>query len=349
MTDSPPGPPTGGPPPGWYPDPYGQPGYRWWNGVAWTEDRWTGEGASSNGPPAVGDLLGETFRVLGQRIGHLFTLAAVIVILPTVAATGLLYSVLHDVRYQDGQWTGVDAGRVALGIVAMLATLIPQLVFTAAVSRHAMAALNGNPEPWSRSLGGGLRRAVRVLAANVAVWLPAIVLALVVVVVAGVLTPVLLVVAVPAVLVGLAVVWVRAGLVGTAAAVAPGGLSSVRTSFALSKGRFWSLFGRFLLLGLLWLAANMAGSFASSPVAGFADPAEDAIKIDDDTGELVRLDFDSLIGDNIGVIGFSLVVSSLVQAGATALTAIGRVSVYRSLAGPVEEALAPPADAERPV
>jgi hypothetical protein len=316
--------------------------------VAWTEDRWTGERGSAGGPLAVGDLLGETFRVLGQRIGHLFTLAAVIVILPTVAATGLLYAVLRDVRYQDGEWTGVSAGRIVLTIVAMLATIVPQLVFTAAVSRHAVAALDGAPEPWSRSLGGGLRRAIRVLAANVAVWLPVSVLAFVVVVGAGVLSPALLVVAVPAVLVALVVVWVRAGLVGTAAAVGPGGTSSLRTSFALSKGRFWALFGRFLLLGLLWLAANMAGSFATSPVAGFADPADDAIKIDDDSGELVRLDFDSLIGDNIGVIGFSLVVSSLVQAAASALTAIGRVSVYRSLAGPVEDSLAPPADGQRP-
>jgi hypothetical protein len=47
------GPPPGGDgvPPGWYPDPYG-PGWRWWNGIAWTEftsprserSRWMGFG-----------------------------------------------------------------------------------------------------------------------------------------------------------------------------------------------------------------------------------------------------------------------------------------------------------------
>lgn len=30
--------PPGGPPPGWYPDPAGGPGGRWWNGLQWTSD-----------------------------------------------------------------------------------------------------------------------------------------------------------------------------------------------------------------------------------------------------------------------------------------------------------------------
>jgi len=37
---------TGGPPPGWYPDPSGLKAWRWWSGVAWTE--W----ASDPSPPA---------------------------------------------------------------------------------------------------------------------------------------------------------------------------------------------------------------------------------------------------------------------------------------------------------
>jgi hypothetical protein len=153
----------------------------------------------------------------------------------------------------------------------------------------------------------------------------------------------LLVFVVPVVLV---VVWVRAGLVSTAASVAPRGVGSVRTSFQLTRRRFWGFFGRFLLLGVLWVAINTGGSIATGPVAGFAAaPPEDAVEIDSDTGELLRLDLDALIPSNPGVIGFSLVVTTLVQAAAGTVTALARVSLYRSAGGAVDESLMPSATA----
>jgi hypothetical protein len=340
MSDVPSGPPSDGPPPGWYPDPHGQPGYRWWNGVAWTDDRSVGETDQRGRLLPVGDMLGETFRVIGQRIGHLFTLAAVIMLAPTVLASVALYRAASGIRYEDGTWTGISAGDVVVLVVAGLATAVAQLVFTAAVNRHGMAAMAGTPEPWSDSVVGGLRRGLRVLWANVAVWLPVIVGLTVLVVLVAALAGAVAVVLIFAVPVVLVWVWVRAGLVTTAASLAPTGVGSIRTSFGLTKGHFWGFLGRFLLLAVLWWAVNTGGSIATGPVAGFAAaPPDDAIEIDDDTGELLRVDVDALIPSNPGVIGFSLVVTTLVQAAAGTVTALARVSLYRSLSGPVEESV----------
>lgn len=341
MTDSPSDPsPAGGPPPGWYPDPYGQPGYRWWNGVAWTEDRSTGDDANRGRLLSVGDMLGETFRVLGQRIGHLFTLAAVLLLAPSVLASFAVYSMLDGVLYEDGEWSGIDGGTISMLLVAAFVAVIAQLVFIAAVNRQGMAALQGAPEPWSASLVGGLRRAPRVLGANLVVWVGATVGTMAVVIVAAVISPVLFALVGVAVLAGLVVVWVRAGFLSTAAAVAPSGVGAIRTSFGVSRGHVWGLFGRFLLLVVLFAAVNSGGSIATAPVSGvIEDPADDALVVDEDSGEVLRFEIGEFFPGNLGVLGFTLVVTTLIQATGSTVSALARLSLYRSLAGPVDEAL----------
>lgn len=342
MSIPPPGPPTG-PPPGWYPDPYGQPGYRWWDGSIWTDHHSAPDQQPDGALLSVGDLLTETFRMLGQRLGPLFTLAAVLLLGPGVLASASVYALVDGILYQDGTWSGVGAGRVGLVAAALAATIAAHLVFTGAVNRQGMAALQGAPEPWSTSLAGGLRRAPRVLGANLAVWLPAVLIAAALVVVGAALGPAPALLAVLGVLVGLLVVWVRAGLLTTAAAVAPPGTGAVGTALGLTRGRFWAFLGRYLLLAMLWWAVNTGGSIATGPVAGFAsDPPDDAVLVDDDTGEVLRVDVGALLPDNPGVVGFSLVVTGLVQAAASSVTSLARVSLYRSAGGLIDEGLSPP-------
>lgn len=345
MSGPPPLPPSSGPPPGWYPDPYGMPGYRWWNGVAWTDDRSGGDaGAGAGGDGGligVGDLLGETFRLLGQRLGHLFTLAAVLLLAPTVVGLAALYAALDGVRYADGGWTGAEPARFVVAGIGVVVVFVATLTFTGAINRQGMAAAGGDPEPWTASLAGGLRRTPRIVGANLAVWVPVVVVA-VVVLVGAALVPVLLLVAVPAVVVGLVVVWVRSGLLTTAASVAPRGTSSIGAAFGATRGRFWAFFGRFLLIATLYWAVQTGGSIATAPVAGLgAAPDDEAILVDEETGELLRLDFGELVTDNVGVLGFTLVVSALVQAAGSAVSSLARVSLYRSTGAPVDPALTP--------
>ena len=334
-----PPPPTAGPPPGWYPDPYGGPGYRWWDGTTWTEHASGGEG-DPNALLPVGDLLGQTFRFLGERIGHLFTLAALLVLPIGVLGGAATYAWFDGVLYQDGQWTGISQGRTALVAASMLLTLVLYAAYSAAVSRHAVAALNGTPQSWSRSLGDGLRRSARVLAANLVVWIAALALIVALVVAlsmlgsAGALLGVILVI-----LVAL-VAWVLAAFVTTAAAVAPPGTGAIRTSVGMARPRVWALLGRLMVLASLWWAVQFGGSVLTAPVAAqSSSPPDDAVLVDETTGAIERLDLDALVPDNPGVLGFSLVVSSMVLAGARALTVAGRASMYRSLGGPVDPAL----------
>jgi hypothetical protein len=338
-----PGPPSTGPPPGWYPDPYGQPGYRWWNGVAWTDDRTAGEAGEGRLMP-VGELLGETFRLIGQRIGHLFTLALLLIVVPSVAATGLVLWSVAEVTYADGVWSGVHTDRLALGAVAGLISMVTTLGFMAAVNRHTVAALEGGPEPWSASLAGGLRRTPRVIGANLVVWGAYVLGALAAMVLATAVDPLLLLVVIPALAVAVVIVWVRAGFLTTAASVAPPGRGAIRTSFGVTGGRFWAFLGRFLVVALLYWGVHFVGSFATAPLAGAGPQATEEIVVFDDDGELVRVDLGELITGNLAVVGFSLVVSGLTLAAASAVSAVARAVLYRAAGGPVDPALAARAD-----
>lgn len=336
-----PGPPSAGPPPGWYPDPHGHPGYRWWNGVAWTEDRATGAtGGSRDGElPPVGDLLGETFRILGQRVGHLFTLAIVLLLLPAVLSWAATYAAFDGVVFEEGAWTGGSPGWTTLAVVSTVLFAVAYAVYSAALVRHALAALAGSPEPWSSSAVGGLRRSPRVIGAGLAVW-GATLVAMALLVALAALGPLGVVLGLVAIPVGLVLVWTRFSLVLVAAAGGPRRTSSIAASWRLTKGRFWSVLARLLLLALLWVALQTGSSIITGPVAGMASAApDDAIVIDEETGELRRLDLDGLIPDNLGVIGFTTVAASLILAASRAVTVIGRTSLYRSAGGAADDPL----------
>lgn len=342
MSESVPGPPSAGPPPGWYPDPHGSPGYRWWNGVAWTDDRSTGAtaGAEEGNLPPVGDLLSETFRILGQRVGHLFTLAILLLLLPAVLSWAATYAAFDGVVFEDGAWTGSSPGWIALAVLSTVVFAVAYAAFSAALVRHALAALAGSPEPWSSSAAGGLRRTPRVIGAGLAVWGATLVAVALLVALAALVGPfgvILVLVAIP---VGLVFVWTRATLVLVAAAGGPRRTSSIAASWRLTKGRFWAVLARLLLLALLWVALQTGSSIVTGPVAGMASAApEDAIVIDEETGELERLDLDGLIPDNLGVIGFTTVAATLILAASRAVTVIGRTSLYRSAGGAIDESL----------
>jgi hypothetical protein len=339
VTDTP---PAAGPPPGWYPDPYGEPGYRWWDGVRWTDHRSTGQAPTDGGRSLLspGDLLGETFRVLGQRIGHLFTLAALLFVPASVLSGGATYAAIDGIRFEDGEWSGVSTARITVAVVLVLTFMVFFAAYSAAVVRQAHAALAGSPEPWSASLTGGLSRTPRVVGVALLIWGTALVVMVLLTLLGavlglgGVLAMTLLVIPL-----ALVVWWTRSGMATTAAALAPPGTGSLRTSLRLTSGRFAAFLGRFLLLLILWIAIQLATSIVTAPIAGQATtPPEDALVIDEDTGAIERFDLDAFVPDNVGVIGFTLVASALILAAARTLSMVGRASLYRSAGGPTEPA-----------
>lgn len=337
MTDQPP-PQT--PPPGWYPDPVTGTGHRYWNGFAWTDDHSTGPDGTGGGVQPVGEWLGETFRLVIDRIGHLFTLI-VVVSLPTglLAAYALYYGV-RDVVVVFGQDAlgnqtidrvdGFSAASFAPAGLAMLLNLLASFILAAAVSRHIVFARTDRAESWSASLRGGAGRGFRVLGVSFLVGL-IVAAGVIVLVIPALILPPLLIVIIPAMIVGGCWLWSRLTLATTGAAVAPKGVGSIKSSLELTQGLTMAIFGRLLLLLLIVIVIQLIGSFLTAPfAAGFGG----ASGIDPTTDELRMID---IFGGNAAVFGFQQVVGAIVGGLASSLYGAAMAVLYLDLGGPLDD------------
>ncbi len=350
-TGPPSGPPTGPPsgppalpPAGWYADPITGHGMRWWSGTEWTDQAMAGD--QSPGLGTAGDMMGEAFRQLTDRAGHIFTILVAVIVPPLFITVPLTWLPLRGVEIhnfsQQGtdpapiELTGLDAGGgIALG-VAMVLNLFVAVWFAAAVTRQLQRAHEGNPEGWLDSVLGSARRLHRLIGSYVGLWL-ALLVVLTVGVIAlsafGAIAPVLLIALVPGMLIGFGLVFARLSLTMTAASVAPRGVSSFATSLRLSKGHASALFGRFLLLASTAIAVNLGGSILTVPVTSLG--GVEAAELDADV-----LAMSDVLGDNPAAFGAAQLISGIVQAVSFAVVTAGSLVMYRRLSGPMADDLA---------
>jgi hypothetical protein len=277
------------PPQGWYPDPADPSRLRWWDGATWTEHR--RDRAVATTAPAglrpVGDFITGSFRAVVAVIRPLLILAA-IAIVPLVVALLLADSQLGladwldevvEVTEQADPGESVDLPRwdvngasaaiwgVAIGILYLFAFAALPL---AAVPLLDDAGGEADTDV-DRALRTGLRAVPRalVVALVVALTLLAVLAVLVVITAVVPLLGVLLfLAAVPVVIYGS----VRLLLLAQPLLVIEGlGLGLFRRSWELTRGRFWGLFGRSLLFGLI---VGFASNVVTFPIQllGAADP-----------------------------------------------------------------------------
>ncbi len=291
VTDPPPAAPTspaagdpfgrpGGPPPAAGPSAAGPPPYQ----PSSTPPVFAPTGGPSPGGHGYGDLgewLNPSLSILPRHAGPLavllFVLPAVGLLPAAILAGSALERLSIDARSDRIEVSGFDlgltVGAAALGLLAALLGAVGWL----GANHHLHAAHAGGDPELGSSLGVGLRRLPRAIG-----WgLVAVVAGLLVVIAFGVLVALLVVLAdsspalsvltglLAVLLAGVAAVWlwVRLNFVGVAVAVAPSGTNPFGASWRFTAGRWWSTFGRLLLLAILVAGVGFVLNLVTQAVA----------------------------------------------------------------------------------
>jgi hypothetical protein len=281
------------------------------------------------GLPAVSDWVRETGRLLRDRGGQVAAAGLAILVLPSIVLTVSLWNALSDIRVDDTEVTGWDSSNVLPLVVTGLVYVLAWLLFVQACTRQLLAAGAGRAEAWGDSIANGLATLPRLVAYGL---LAAVGLAVawVVVVMIAVALPVLLIVVVPAVIAGVVLLVVKLAFLVAAASGAERGTNLLVASATISRGRFWPVTGRLLLVFALGWVAVFALNILTVPLTARGD-WESGVQIDDD-GTIRDLVFTDLF-PNMGFLAVMVVMSTLVQGVQTAIVTAGTVLLYRDGGG----------------
>jgi hypothetical protein len=281
------------------------------------------------GLPAVSDWIRESGRLLRDRGGQVAAAGLAILVLPSIMLTVSLWNALADVRIDESEVSGWDSAQALPLVITGIVYVFAWFLFVQACTRQLLAGGVGRAEAWGDSVGAALVTLPRLVGYGL---LAAIGLAVawVVTVTIAVAAPVLLVVVVPAAVAAVVWVAVKLGFLVAAASGAARGTNLLRVSMAVSRGRFWPVAGRLLLVFALGWVAVFALNILTVPLTARGD-WESGVEIDDD-GTIRSLVFTDLF-PNMGFLAVMVVMGTLVQGVQTAIVTAGSVLLYRDGGG----------------
>ena len=293
------------------------------------------------GLPAVSEWARETGRLLRDRSGQVAAAGLAILVLPSILLTVSLWNALADVRVEDTEVSGWDSSNVLPLAVTSLVYVFAWLLFVQACTRQLLAAGVGRAEVWGDSVGAGLATLPRLLAYGLLAAL-GVALAWVIGVGIAVAVPVLLVVVVPAAIGAILWLAVKLFFVVAAASGAARGTNILTASATISRGRFWPVAGRVLLVFAIGWVAVFALNILTVPVTSRGDWESD-VEIGDD-GTIRDLVFADLF-PNTGFLAVMVVMGTLVQGVQAAIVTAGTVLLYRDGGGDASLVTRPPSAA----
>lgn len=324
---------TGLPSAGWYDDPEYPDHLRYWNGSAWSDHRAPKQPA----PPAtasalsdIGSWLGQTFELPIRRwkpIGALLLAGIIVIWLMTV----VLVEIWDDLIYIEGDWTGFSWGKVGLSVLVGLAAAMASIViYLAQVRIIHDARLGLHP-----SLGEAVQAGLRALPRTIGWGLLLVATLLAVILVVALLTALaaaLGVLAIIGVIVLAVWAWVKLSFLGAAFVVPVPDHNPIQASAEVSRDRFWSVFGRLIVLSLVVIGISIGLGIVSAPLDATVDvDAFDdhiiTVERADGTEELLLLDLGGVF-DAAGVTGVWSIVSAIPTAITSLITMSGIAILY---------------------
>ncbi len=158
--------PPSGPPAGWYPDPYGGPGQRYWDGSAWdlstpvTGGPYTGADAEEF--PDIGDWLDRSFRVAYRRWKALAFLGVITAPASTALAYLAINRLVDGVVIEGDDVTGWTNDRIPMAALLLLAAVVVGAVGSLSVNVLMLRAVDGaDPPPPGAPPTSGRQRSAR--------------------------------------------------------------------------------------------------------------------------------------------------------------------------------------------
>ncbi len=331
---------------------------RWWDGGQWTNDirpanlaAPSPETPGSNRLRPVGDWMTETFRLLVNNAGALFTLMVVLVIpasLGTGGATWVGVRNLVIIINEDaaaGEWPIEVEGLESLGLVvlAFVLNFLLSIVFSIAGTRLAMSGRFGRTQLWSEALASSFMRIPPVFGWGIVgafLFIAAFLVMAIVTGITSVVSPVLgIVVGITVFIVGGLVLIGRYGMIFTTPMIAARGWRNPTVVNRITTGSTWGLVGRALLLILVTSAASLAGSIITGPLGtlGGSQPV-------DPDANVIRLT--DLIGGNIGIFMLVQLMNAIVVSVGSLIWHVGQGLLFEDLGGQIDPELRPSAESD---
>lgn len=316
-------------PAGWYDDPH-QPGrMRYFDGETWT-NHFHEQGKL----PDIGTWLNTTFSALASYWPGAMGLAFVTAFLGNLVTWLVFRNVFADVAIVNDELVNFNASATPLLLLVAAVNVLLQSLIWLALSRYMQRAhFQANPTV-GEALAHGLRRLPRFIGALLMIFAAVVGIAFIVVVL-GLISPALAVFAILGLIV--VAVWgvVKLAFIAPAAAAAPTDHSVIRTSVAVSAGRFWPIFGRILMFAVvLPIAANIVTALFGR-YGSLVDTQ--AVTNMFDTADVNRLFVDTQLRDlfpTTGTFFVAAIVSSLIGAITTMIGTSAAMRLYLDSGAP---------------
>ncbi len=242
------------PPAGWYDDPTSPVQERWWDGEKWSEQTRRKVVEENQHQPGdlrrISDFLGHTFGLIRARWDDFLLVGAIAAILTAIAAVGLLRPVVDAIDIVDDRVVGFEFSQFLwLFLFVVVAALIGAAV-TLAQYRIAWEAAIDESGTWATTLLFGITNTPRLIAWGLLGVAPIIL---------GFVTVVMLA-PVDSFVSGLLVFALTAGFIWwlmvlvflpVALVAIPRGANPIVSAMSVVKRRWWRIFGRILLLGII--------------------------------------------------------------------------------------------------